>query len=226
MKYTKPLIASAILIGLMLAASAWAWPQLGDQPVAIHFGLDGRPNGYAPKTEAVLAMPGTALLLSVLFTVLPVIMPAKARLERSWAAFSMIWISILTLLLAVHLAMLALAVGLPVNITRVMAIGLGAFIAILGNLLGKVRYNYVLGVRTPWTLSSERVWDRTHRFAGRVMAVAGLLMVAAGVAAPAAFGSWLGVVVLVGAIGPAIAAVVYSYLESRREERGLQGQIE
>jgi uncharacterized membrane protein len=222
-KYAKPLIATAILIALMLAASAWAWPRLGDQPIPVHFGLDGRPNGYAPKGEAVLAMPITALLLSVLFTILPPLMPARARLERSWAPFVTVWIATLILLLAVHLTLLAYAVGFPVDVGRVTVIGVGALFAVIGNLLGKVRYNYMFGVRTPWTLSSERVWDRTHRFAGWLMAIAGVLMVTAGLLSPWPMVEALPFVVLVGAVGPALAAVVYSYFESRREERSLQG---
>ena len=226
MKYAKPLIASAIVLTLMLAASAWAWPRLGSQLVAVHFGLDGRPNGFAPKGQAVFVLPGVAFLIALIFAIMPPLMPARARLERSWGPFVTVWMAILILLLFIHAALMAYAVGIPVNIARVTAIGVGSLLAVIGNLLGKVRYNYVFGVRTPWTLSNERVWDRTHRFAGRLMAVAGVIMALAGLVSPWPINDALPFLVLAGALGPSLAAIVYSYFESRREDRRLAGHLD
>jgi uncharacterized membrane protein len=185
MKYLKPLAGSAVLIGLMLAASVWAWPRLGDQLVAVHFGIDGRPDGFASKTVALLAMPGVAVMLSVLLGALPAAMPATARLERSWGPYVVVWTGATGMLLAIHLALIAFALGMPVSIPRVTTLGVGLLLAVMGNLLGKVRYNYVFGVRTPWTLANERVWDRTHRFAGWMTLLGGLVAVAAALATPA-----------------------------------------
>jgi uncharacterized membrane protein len=216
MKLAKPLIGSALLIGLMLAASAWAWMQLGDGPMATHFGPGGVPDGYSPKAVGLLVMPGVAVLNTALLTIVPFLMPSNGRLERSWGHYVVVWLSVLTLLGAIHVAMIAYALGRPVDMIRLAVIGVGLLLAVIGNLLGKVRYNYMFGVRTPWTLSSERVWDRTHRFAGWTMALAGQCMAVIGIAAPAAFAPYLHFVLVVGALIPALAATVYSYLESRR----------
>jgi uncharacterized membrane protein len=220
MKLRTPLIASAILIGLILAASLWAWGRLGDAPVATHFGVDGRPNGYMAKLPALMMTPAIAVGLTVLFAVLPAIMPSNSRLERSWGPYVVVWLSILALLTATHIAMLSYALGQPIDMRRVVVIGVGGLFAIVGNLLGKVRYNYVFGVRTPWTLSNERVWDRTHRFAGRMLALGGLTTLGAGLLTPPAFADQLHLVVLVCILFPAAASVGYSFLESRRFERG------
>jgi len=215
-----PLIGSAFLIGLSLAASIWAWPHLGDAPIATHFGVDGRPNGYMSKGPALLFMPVMALGLCGLFAGLPAVMPPNGRLERSWGPYVTVWLGVLALLAATHLAILGLALGLPVDIPRVSVFGVGALMAVIGNLLGKVRYNYVFGVRTPWTLSNERVWDRTHRFAGRMLMAGSLVIMAAALLTPAAFASGLYLVILAGVLVPAILSVGYSYLESRRVETG------
>lgn len=219
MKYAKPLVGSAVLIGLMLAASAYVWGKLGDQPIAVHFGIDGRPDGYASKRVALTAMPITALLTAALFAALPPLMPAKARLERSWTPFVVVWQAVLVLLLVIHLALIGHAQGWAVSIARIDAIGIGGLMAVIGNLLGKVRYNYVFGIRTPWTLANERVWDRTHRFGGWAIMLGGLASVLAGVAAPPEFVPLLHGVTLAAVLIPALAAAIYSYLESRRIER-------
>jgi len=219
MRLAKPLIGSAILIGLMLAASAYAWGHLGDGPIPTHFGIGGRPDGFTPKLPGVVLMPIIAGVLTVLLSGLPAIMPANARLERSWGPYVVVWLATLALLLAVHLAMLAYALGVQVDMARGVVVCVGALIAVIGNLLGKVRYNYVFGIRTPWTLSNERVWDRTHRFAGWAMTLGGLFALAVGLAAPAALEKDLHWALLAGVLTPVLASVIYSFLESRRIER-------
>ena len=166
-----------------------------------------------------MLMPIIAGVLTVLLSGLPAIMPSNARLERSWGPYVVAWLATLTLLLAVHLAMLTYALGLHVDMTRGVVVCVGVLIAVIGNLLGKVRYNYVFGIRTPWTLSDERVWDRTHRFAGRAMVLGGLFMLIAGLVTPSAVESLLEWAVLVGVLTPVLSSVVYSFLESRRIER-------
>ncbi len=219
MRLFKPLVGSAILIGLMLAASAYAWGPLGDALVPTHFGVDGRPNGFMPKLPGVLFMPIVGSAITALLSGLPAVMPANARLERSWGPYVVVWLAVLALLLVVHLAVLAYALGVQVDMTRGVVVGVGALIAVIGNLLGKVRYNYVFGIRTPWTLSNERVWDRTHRFAGWAMTLGGLCVLAAGLAAPAALEKNLHWALLAGVLTPTFASAVYSFIESRRIER-------
>lgn len=216
MKLAKPLIGSALLIGLMLAASVWAWPLLGDQPIATHFGPGGVPDGFSPKSVGLLVMPGVSLMLAVLLSIAPRLQPATGRMERSWGPYVTVWLCVMALLAVVHLAIILHALGRPVDMMRLAVIGCGLLLAVIGNLLGKVRYNYMFGVRTPWTLASERVWDRTHRFAGWAMVLSGLGMTVAGLTAPASFAPYMHWVLVIGGAGPSLIAAVYSYVESRR----------
>ncbi len=216
MKLVRPILMSLALLALMLAISAYAWPRLGDRVIAVHFDFAGHPNGWAPKTRGLFAMPVTATPLIALFAILPALMPKNGRLERSWGAYETMWIATLTLLLLFHVGIVALALGAAVDMARVSMIGLGALLAVIGNVLGKVRYNYVFGVRTPWTLADERVWDRTHRFAGWIMTLGGLGAVVVGLFAPAGMEGVLQPITLALVLVPALTAVVYSYLVSRR----------
>jgi uncharacterized membrane protein len=219
MRLAKPLIGSAILIGLMLTASAYAWGHLGDGPIATHFGVDGRPNGFTPKLPGLVLLPFMGVLLTGLLSVLPTIMPRNARLERSWGPYKVVWLAVLSLFLAIHVAMLAYALGIQVDMPRAVVVGVGALIAVIGNLSGKIRYNYVFGIRTPWTLSDERVWDHTHRFAGRALVLGGLMMLIVGLVTAPGFESLLEWAVVVGVATPVLASVIYSFVESRRIER-------
>lgn len=226
MRYAKPLIVSAIALAAMFAASVYAAGQLGDRLIPIHWGASGAPNGYAPASTGVYLLPGIGLIVTLGLALLPPIMPRRGRLERSWAAYETLWLAMLGFFFLMHGAMLGVALGYPVPMVRVIVIAVGLLIAVIGNLLGKVRYNYVFGIRTPWTLANERVWDRTHRFAGWLMVLGGGLCALVGLLTPRGAEPSLIWLVIPCAVGPALAATVYSAIESRREEQGLGGQVE
>lgn len=219
MRYARPLIVSAVTLAAMFAASVYAAGQLGDRLIPVHWGASGEANGFAPASVGVYLLPGTALLVTMIFAVLPPIMPNRGRLERSWSAYETLWLVMLAFFVVIHGAMLGVALGYHVPIVRVIVIAVGVLFAVIGNLLGKVRYNYVFGIRTPWTLSNERVLDRTHRFAGRLMVLCGGVCGLAGFLTPEGAKAILIWLVMPCALVPALAATVYSALESQREER-------
>lgn len=212
MNVAKPAAASAAVVAAMLAASAWAWPQAPAQ-LPVHWGLDGAPDRWGLKAVALLVHPTVGAALSALFAAAPAVMPKRGRLERSGRAYALAWVGIVLLLALVHGVGVASALGVRVDTPRVMGVGTGLLVALLGDLMGKVRFNYVFGVRTPWTLADERVWDRTHRAVGpwfvawgAVIALSSLAAGAAGLAASAGAGA---VLVVVG-------GAVHSYVTARR----------
>ena len=102
---------------------------------------------------------------------------------------------------------IGLALGWPIGIGQVLAAAMGLLFLLLGNFMTKVRPNFIFGVRTPWTLANEEVWDKTHRMAGPAMMAAGLFVLAAGLLRP----QDMVPVILIGAAAPALGAVVYSW---------------
>lgn len=214
MKLMKPFLASLGLTLVMSAVSLWALIRLPDTPIPAHWALDGRANAYARPASVLFILPGTALALTLLFLVLPRIMPPQGDLSRSRVPYEATWLAVVLLLLLIHLGMVATAFGAPVDFLRLAVIGTGALLLVIGNYMPKVRYNYVLGIRTPWTLASERVWDRTHRFAGVSMLLAGLISLAGGILVP---GNILLIpVLLVPILAAVLATVVYSAVISPR----------
>jgi uncharacterized membrane protein len=102
--------------------------------------------------------------------------------ERAAEVFDITLISVAGLLLVVQAALVGRALDADFNVMRPVAIAVGVLLLAIGNYLGKARQNGFIGVKTPWTLANAAVWDKTHRFTGRGMALAGLLLVALGFA--------------------------------------------
>ena len=193
--------------------SLWARFQLPDAPIATHFGLDGQPNGFMPRDQALIFGSAMMLILGLLLWVLPAISPKKASLNRSQPAYGAVQVAIIAFLAVVHVVLILKALGVQTNIVSILSLGAGFLFFIIGNFLPKTRFNYFMGVRTPWTLSDERVWDKTHRLAGPLFMLAGLAVVLSACLLPQ---SWQKGVLLVAALSASLISCVYSYIVSRR----------
>ncbi len=202
-------IAAVIATGVMLAMAAWAWGQIpAGAEVPIHWGLDGQPDGYASKEMALLFTPVLATGLAALLYLLPRFEPRAQNLARSGPAYVQVCVAVLFVLVAVQLLVVLAAVGSPLDVDLVLGVATGAMFIVIGNVLGKVRSNFMFGVRTPWTLSSDLAWNKTHRLVGRLFVLLGIVTIVVGiVGSPVAF-----FVVLLGGIGVVlVVAFVYSY---------------
>lgn len=217
MKLDKAFAASAAMTLAMAAASLWALPRAPDTPLPVQWGLDGRPDLFAPPELALLLPPAVAAALTVMFALLPKIMPRKGDLSRSRLPYAIASTGTVAMLFVLHVLLIAYALGAPVNVSGAGVAASGALIAVIGNYLPKTRYNYLLGVRSPWTLADERVWDRTHKFTGGWLVAAGLLALAIGLLAPNSpvlLGVGIGAIV-----AAALAGVVYSACISLRADK-------
>ncbi len=196
-----------------LGFSLWALPQLPAQ-VATHWGFSGEPDGWSSAAFAAFLLPGMMLLLSALFSALPTIDPLKRNYEFHGSVYFLLANVIVIFMVVLHLLVLGTALGWPVDMRVAMPILLGALFVFIGNLMTRIRPNWFMGIRTPWTLSSERVWRKTHRVGGYCFTIAGLVVMVSGFVVPGAMATK----VLLAALLPAIVwPVVYSYLEWRRE---------
>lgn len=170
-------VTAGILLGLMAALSAWGLAQVGaDAVVPIHWGVTGEADGYAPSLWAFLMIPVLSLGLAVLLAVIPRIEPRRANLERSAPAYRTVVIALLVFMGALHLVVVLSGTGHRVPVGGLVGGGAGVMFVIIGNVLTTVRSNFMFGVRTPWTLSSDRSWDLTHRLVGRLFVVGGLAL--------------------------------------------------
>lgn len=209
-RWTGPLLVAG-----MVAFSLAVWPSLPER-VATHWNVAGEVDGWMGRTAAALAMPALALPLWAMMLLLPRIDPERRSLEKLGGDYLFLVHLVLLFLGAIHVAMLGHALGWNVDVPAFVLVAVGLLFVGIGNYLPRVRPNWTVGIRTPWTLSSEKVWRRTHRLAGRTMVAGGLLAAAAAFLPEPA----RAVASLSALLGGALAPAAYSYFAWKRDTTG------
>jgi uncharacterized membrane protein len=207
-------------LGAAVAAAMWAFA-LGiyarlPQRIPSHWNLQGEVDGWMDKPWGPFMQPAIATLMLGLLWLLPRIDPRRANVER-FAEDRRLLINLIILFMAVvQAATFAHALGWPVQVDRVILASIGLLFVGLGNYLPRIRSNWFMGIRTPWTMDNERVWRATHRVGGRTFVAAGLVMALAALL-PEPLREWTAG----GAIAVAVAVpLVYSYVAYRRDLAG------
>jgi len=203
-----------VFVAASLAFSLAVYNQLPER-VATHFGVNGQADGWSSRGVAAFGLPLAALGMFGLFHLLPRILPRRQNFllfeDTYWAITTLV----LAFFFAMHVVMLGMALGWPVDMPTFVVLGIGSMFVILGNLMPRVKPNWLLGIRTPWTLESESVWRETHRVGGRTMVLGGLITML-GVFFPTEVQPWIAM----GGLGiGAFIPLVYSYILWRREQR-------
>jgi uncharacterized membrane protein len=203
-------VASIAAFVVMVALSAWAYVRLpAEALIPTSWTLDGQIDGYASKLPGLFGPVALfPVVVGVLFLV-PKIEPRRINLARSAKAFRATVYAAIVFFAAVHVLIVASALGYALAVGRVLPVGVGALLVVIGNWLPKTRSNFLFGIRTPWTLSSDYTWRRTHRVGGRIFVALGLvMMIAAALLPPAAITG----VLVGGAVVASLGLVVYSYV--------------
>jgi len=198
-------------------ASLLAWSRMPER-VPVHVGLDGTVDRYGSRWEAVLIGPGAILVLWGILALVGRVDPRRVAAtpeerEESRAGREALESAALIFCALLHGAMLVWGLGFLREPGRLFGAVFAAFLILGGNVLGRVRPNWFIGIRTPWTLSSDEVWRRTHRLGGRLMVAAGLLLVPASLLLPSRWAVVAAGALLVAAL---LAPVVWSYALWRR----------
>src|SRR5690242_19039179 len=202
-----------VIVVLAVAVSIWAYPEL-PPTVATHWGVRGTADGFSSKGVAVLIMPAVILVLTGLFNVLPRLDPRRANYARFIGTYWLIVNAVILFILVGHGMIIANGLGYTVQVGRFMPIGVGLLFVVLGNYLTRVEPNWFVGIRTPWTLSSDTVWRKTHRAGGFVFLLGGCALLIEGITP---LGNVLPV--MIGTIVvTALTPVVQSYLLWKGEQ--------
>jgi uncharacterized membrane protein len=211
----KYYIISFALIVACIVAAGILYPHLPSQ-VPTHWNIHGRVDGYSARWTLFIFNPGIMLGIMGLMAALPWLSPRHFEVEPFRSTYLYIMVVIVAFLAFVHAMMLWAAVSGQMNIHKAIMGGACLLIALLGNVLGKVRRNFYIGIRTPWTIADERVWNATHRLGAKTLVLGGLAGLILALA-----GAWPGlclVAVLAGALVPAIYSLIYYKELERRGE--------
>jgi uncharacterized membrane protein len=201
---------SFVLVGVMFGVAAWVYPMLPD-PMPSHWNAAGEVDDWMSKPWGALVMPLVALGSWVMFLVLPLISPKGFRLDAARRAYDIIWFVMILFLGAVQgvVYLEALGRGGP-GVEQIVPLMTGGLFILIGNYLTKFPKNFFVGIRTPWTLASDEVWNRTHRLGSWMFIGAGVL-IAASAFLPGAMN-----VLIVAVIVAAFVPVLYSLWLYRR----------
>lgn len=203
------LIAAATLAGLLL------WDHLPEQ-MASHWDINDQVDGYMPKFWGVFLMPLVTLGMFLLFLVVPSIDPLKANIAKFRETFNTFIALIIAFMIYMHGLTLAWSLGYQgFKLSMAVLPFMGVLFIFMGYLMKQAKRNWFIGIRTPWTLSSDRVWDETHRLGSTLFMASGVLAV---------IGSLLGgvtafLLTLIPLTGSSLFLVVYSYVLYQRETK-------
>ncbi len=203
-----------LVAGLVsLALSLWVWGELPGR-VPIHWGANGEPDGWASKPFGLLLTPAFSFFLPLMIAFFARLDPREENIKKSWPVLRWVVIAVAVFMVALHGFVLN-AMGGDQQLRPGIVLALvGVLYAAIGNLLPKLKSNFMAGVRTPWSLSSERTWHKTQRVSGWAVTLAGLLTVALALLLHPTYAVWVIMPVLI--VAPMVG-VVYSYFEYQRE---------
>jgi uncharacterized membrane protein len=209
-KTIQILILSLILASFLLGAYFYA---IMPERVASHWDASGSVNGYMPKLFGLFLMPVISTIIFMAFLVIPRIDPLKENIAKFRSYFDLFILLLFGFLFYLHLLTIAWNLGYRFNIIQLMAPFIGLLIYYAGVLTENAKQNWFIGVRTPWTLSSEKVWNKTNKLAGKLFKAAGILSTLGAVFPERAI-----FFILVPMILAAIYPLIYSYREYQRGE--------
>ncbi len=199
---------SWLAIIVVIAVAIWAYPHLPDI-VPSHWNAAGEIDDYSSKLTHTLLFPGITLGIYLLFLAIPYLEPRRGHFIKSWSFYQIIRNFLMAFLAVMFITTTWAGISQqPVPIGTIVPIIVGVLFILIGNYLSQVKSNFFMGIRTPWTLSSDEVWRKTHLVGGYSFVIGGLLFLAS----PIISNPWNAYIPLIAIIIAALIPVVYSYI--------------
>ena len=165
-------MSAFVLIASAIVATAWLYPQLPDR-LPTHWNIQGKADAWGPKSSAWI-IPGVMVGLLGLFRIVPRLGPRSKAIDPHGSAYLTVMLTGVALMGAIHALMLRAAFVPWFDIVRAMVACLMPGLALIGTVMGRIKPNLYMGIRTTWTLANDRVWAETHRIGGRWLVGAGI----------------------------------------------------
>ena len=211
MKIRTSEIIAVVIILLSVAMGIYSYPQM-PEPVASHWNAQGQVDGYMSKFWGMFLMPLITLGIVLLFLAIPRIDPLKANIALFIDSYNIMMVAFVAYMLYIYALTLLAALGYGFNMTFMLLPAMGVLFIIIGFLIGKAKRNFFIGIRTPWTLSSDTVWAKTHQLGKWTFMGAGAVSILCVLLGEVGF--WIMMITLIAA---AFVPIAYSYLLWKRE---------
>lgn len=208
----KKEIIPIIILVLCVISSFYFYNKFPDV-VATHWGFNGQIDGYSSKFVGALLIPMVIIFSYIMLLFLPNIDPKKDRyedFEKVYRGFRTVFVIVMFI---IYLTSCLYNIGYNIHINIVIPILVGLMMLFIGNYMGKIKNNYFFGIKTPWTLSSENVWNKTHRFGGYMFIIFGILIMISPF-----LNEKLGIITfLFGIVLVTVGTFLYSYIMYKQE---------
>ncbi len=205
-----------LLIAAAAAAGFTVYQELPDR-VPTHWGVSGGTDGWSDRVSFVWWFPGFILFIYLVLTFIPLIDPRRDNIMAAAREYFILRTAFVIFLCVLYIAILSVALGFAVNIKTIIMLGAAALFFIIGSLLPAFKRNYTVGIRLPWTLESDEVWDTVHRIGKTVFrALAALVAILAFLPDRIAFTGLM--VALVGGIGELVFSAYRTYRDHSRHK--------
>ena len=202
----------AIALGIIILSfilGVYLYPRMPEK-MASHWNAQGEVNGYLPKFWSLFLVPLISVGLFLLFTVIPKIDPLKHNIEEFRKYYDGFVVLVILFLFYVHILTILWNMGVKFSIVQMLAPAFAILYYYCGVLSENAKRNWFVGIRTPWTLSSERVWEKTHKIGGKLFKASGVIAFIG-----TFFQNYALFFILVPVILVAVYTIVYSYVEYR-----------
>lgn len=203
-------IVSMLIILASIVLSVLVYEQAPDM-VASHWDAQGNVNGYMSKFWGLFLMPLVLLVLYGLFVFLPKIDPLKENVEKFRKYYDGFIVVFLLFMLLVHINVVLWNIGIYISPSFVIPLGIGLLFIYIGLLLKQAKRNWFIGIRTPWTMQNDTIWDKTHALAAPLFMISGILSLI-GVFFPKYSFYFL----IIPVLATVVVTIVYSYFISKK----------
>ena len=203
-----------VVLGIILisfAVGIYFYPQMPEE-VASHWNSQGQVDDYMSKFWGVFLMPIFLLGIFLLFILIPKIDPLKENIEKFRKYYDGFIVLISLFLFYVYMLTILWNKGLRFDIGYLLIPAMAILFYYIGIMMENAKRNWFIGIRTPWTLSSEKVWDKTHKIGGKLFKVSGAIILL-GVLLP----KYMILFILVPVIFTSLYTIIYSYSEYQKE---------
>ena len=201
------------IISLSFIIGIYLYPQMPEE-MASHWNTQGEVDDYLSKFWGLFLMPVISIGLFLLFTLIPKVDPLKENIKKFRKYFDAFIILIIVFLFYIYLLSIFWNLGFRFNMGRLMLPALGILFYYCGILVENAKRNWFIGIRTPWTLSNEKVWEKTHKIGAKLFKIAGLIAFI-GILFP----NYAFFFVLIPMLLFSVYTIVYSYFEYRKETK-------
>lgn len=168
-------ILSLLAILFIVVTTGYAWQIVpSDVDVLYRYDAAGHPISSHSKIMILGVLPIFGIVVLALQTLFSIVEPRRAHLMASEKSIGRTWIILLILFSAIQIMVLLMAMGSFIDTVRLTLAGISMGLIVTGNYVGKAQSNWFFGLRTPWTMESDLVWDKTHRLGGKLLILWGI----------------------------------------------------